>query len=83
MEVRGTIRTLRERVPSYHMEHGKVPLLSKWKGIHLGNRSKATSFHLQEAHGENFPKDPEVSSEKLSISTFQCSLQERSGNSTN
>ena len=70
------------RVPSYNMGHGKVPLFSLWKGIHLGNGSKATSVHLQEAHGGNFPKDPEIDSEKLSISAFQCTVQERSGNST-
>ena len=71
-----------ERVPSYNMGHGKVPLFSIWKGIHLGNGSKATSINLQETDGGNFPKDPEVNSEKLPISTFQCSIQERSGNST-
>ena len=26
-----------ERVPSYNMGHGKVPLFPIWKGIHLGN----------------------------------------------
>ena len=63
------------------MGHGNVPLLSIWKGIHLGNGSKATSIDLQETYGGNFPKDPKVSSEKLPISTFQHTVQERSGNS--
>ena len=44
--------------------------------------SKATSINLQEAHGGNFPKDPEIDSEKLPISAFQCTIQESSGNST-
>ena len=42
------------------MGHGKIPLLSLWKGVYLGNRSKATSINLQEAYGGNFPKDPEI-----------------------
>ena len=61
------------------MGHGKVPLLSLWKGVHLGNRSKATSIHLQEAYGGNFPKDPEIGSKKLSIPALPCTVQERSG----
>ena len=36
--------------------HGKIPLLSLWKGIHLGNRSKASSFHIQETHWWKFPQ---------------------------
>ena len=44
------------------MENGKVPQFSLWKGIHLRNRSKATSIYIQEAHGGNFPKDLEISS---------------------
>ena len=35
-----------------------------------------------ETYGGNFSKDPEIDSEKLPISTFQCAVQERSGNST-
>ena len=70
------------RVFGNHMGHGKVPLLSLWKGIHFGDRPKATSIDIQETYGGNFSKDPEVSSEKLPISTFQCQVQERSGNST-
>ena len=69
-------------MPSYNMGHRKVPLFSLWKGIHLGNGSKAISIHLQEAYGGNFPKDPKISSEKLPISTFQCIVQERSGHCT-
>ena len=69
-------------MPSYNMGHGKVPLFSIWKGIHLVNGSKTTSVHLQKAHGGNFTKDPGFSSEKLPISTFQHSVKERSGNST-
>ena len=42
-----------------------------WKGIYFGDRPKATSINLQETYGGNFSKDPEVSSEKLPISTFQ------------
>ena len=49
------------------MGHGKVPLLPIWKGIYLGNGSKATSIDLHETYGGNFPKDAEVSSEKLPI----------------
>ena len=48
----------------------------------IENRSKATCVHLQEAHGGNFLKDPQIDSEKLPISAFQCTVQERSGNST-
>ena len=70
------------RAPSYNMGHGKVPLFSLWKGIYLGNGSNTTSIHLQEAHGGNFPKDLDIDREKLPISAFQCTLQERSGNST-
>ena len=65
------------RVSSYDMGHGKVPLFSLWKGIHLGNGSKATSVHLQEAHGGNFPKDPEIDSEKLPYQLFN--VQYRKG----
>ena len=75
-------QNLGERVPCNHLGHGKIPLLPIWKGIYLGNGSEATSVHLQEAHGGNFPKDPEVSSQKLSIPTLQCAIQERCGNST-
>ena len=66
----------------YNMGHGKVPLLPIWKGIYFGHRPKATSIDLQETYGGDFPKDPELSSEKLPISTFQSTGQERSGNST-
>ena len=38
----------------------KIPLLSVWEGIHTRNRPEAFSFHLQEAHGGNFPKDPKI-----------------------
>ena len=31
------------------MGHGKIPLLSLWKGVYLGNRSEATSINLQES----------------------------------
>ena len=64
------------------MGHVKVSLFSLWKGIYLGNGSEATSINLQETYGGNFPKDPEISFEKLAISTFQCTVQERSRNST-
>ena len=56
------------------MGHGKVPLLSIWQGIHLGNGSKATSIDLQETYGGNLSKDSEASSEKLPISTFQSCM---------
>ena len=59
------------RVPSYNMGHGKVPLISLWKGIYFGDRPKATSIDLPETYSGNFSKDTEVSSEKLPISTFQ------------
>ena len=62
--------------------HGKIPLLPILKGIYLGNGSEATSIHLQEAYGGNFPKDLEVSSQKISIPTLQYPIQERCGNST-
>ena len=64
------------------MGNGKVPLLSVWKRIYFGDRPEATSIDLQETYGGNFSKDPELSSEKLPISAFQCQAQERSGNST-
>ena len=64
----------------FNMEHRKVPLLSLWNGVYLGNRSKVTSINLQEGYGGNFPKDPEIGGEKLSISAFQCTVQEMSGN---
>ena len=70
------------RVFGNNMGHGKVPLLSLWKGIYFGDRPEATCIDLQETYGGNFSKDPEVSSEKLPISTFQHQVQERSGNST-
>ena len=73
---------LGKRVLSHDMGHGKVPLLSPWKGVYLGNRSEATSINLQEAHGGNLAKDPEIGGEKLPISAFQCTVQERSRNST-
>ena len=58
----------------YNMGHGKVPLLPIWKGIYLGDRPKATSIDLQETYGGDFPKDPEVSSEKAShINFLKCS----------
>ena len=66
------------RVFGYNMGHGNVPLLSLWKGIYFGDRPNATSINLQETYGGNFSKNPEVSSEKLPISTFQCEVQERS-----
>ena len=52
------------------MGHGKIPLLSLWKGVYLGNGSEATSINLQEAYGGNFPKDPEIGGEKLPISSL-------------
>ena len=52
------------------------------KRMQLRQGVEATSINLQETYGGNFPKDPEVSSEKLPISTFQHAVQERSGNST-
>ena len=58
-------------MPCNHLGHGRIPILPIWKGIHLGNGSKTTSVHLQEAYGGNFSKDPEVSSQKLSIPTLQ------------
>ena len=33
------------------MGNGKVPLLSIWKGIHIGNRPEDTCKYLQETHG--------------------------------
>ena len=53
-----------------HLGNGKVPLVPLWKGIHIGDRSEATSIDLQETYGGNISKDSEVSSEKLSIPTF-------------
>ena len=47
----------------------KIPLLSVWKGVHIGNRSKTSGLNLQEAYGGNFPKNPKIDCEKLSIST--------------
>ena len=52
------------------MGHAKVPLLSLWQGVYFGDRAEATSINIQETHGGHFSKDPEVSSEKLPISTF-------------
>ena len=69
-------------VLSHDMGHGKIPLLSLWKGVYLGNGSEATSINIQEAYGGNFPKDTEIGGEKLPISAFQATVQERSGNST-
>ena len=60
------------RVFDYNLRKGKVPLLSLWKGIYLGDRPKAISSDLQETCGGTFSKDLEVSSEKLPISSFQC-----------
>ena len=37
---------------------------------------------IYKKHGGNFSRDPEVSSEKFPISTFQSTVQERSGNPT-
>ena len=37
---------------------------------------------IYKKHMEKFPKDPEIDSEKLPIPTFQCTIQERSENST-
>ena len=51
---------LGKRVFSNNLGHGKIPLLSVWEGIHTRNRPEASSFHLQEAHGGNFPKDPKI-----------------------
>ena len=65
----------RKRVSSHNMGHGKIPLLSLWKGDYLGNGSEATSIYLQEAYGGNFPKDPEIGGEKLPISAFQNTVQ--------
>ena len=67
---------------SHDMGNGKVPLFPVWKGIYFGDRPEATSINLQETYGGNFSKDPEVSSERLPISAFQCQVQERSENST-
>ena len=51
---------LGKRVLSNNLEHGEIPLLSVWKGIHIGNRSKASGFNIQEAYGGNFPKNPKI-----------------------
>ena len=50
-----------------NLGHVEIPLLSLWEGIHTGDQSKASSFHLQETHGRDFPKDPEIDCQKLSI----------------
>ena len=50
-----------------NLGHGEISLLSLWEGIHTGDQPKASSFHLQETHGGNFPKDPEIDCQKLSI----------------
>ena len=68
-------------MPSDHLGNGKVPLFPICKGIHIGDRSEATSIHLQEAYGENLSKDSEVSGEKLSIPALPHQVQERNGNS--
>ena len=60
-----------KNLESHNMGNRKVPPLSLWKGIHIGDRSEATSIYLQEAYGGNIPKDSVVSSEKLPISTIQ------------
>ena len=38
----------------------KFHYFSVWKGIHIGNRSKASGFNLQEAYDGNFPKNPKI-----------------------
>ena len=50
-------------------------LLSIWQGVHFGDKSETICIHIQETHGGNFSKDPEVSSEKLPISTLQHQVQ--------
>ena len=35
-----------ERVFSNDLGHGKVPLLSIWKGVHIGNRSEAFGLNI-------------------------------------
>ena len=45
---------------SNNLGHGKVPLFPVWKGVHIGDRSKAISLNIQEAHGGNFPKDTKI-----------------------
>ena len=55
---------------SHNIKNGKVPLLSLWKRIHIGDKSEATSIDLQETYGGNISKDSEVNSEKFPISTF-------------
>ena len=60
----------RVSVFSHNMGNGKVPLLSLWKGIHIGDRSDTTSIDLQETYGRNISKDSEVSSEELPILAF-------------
>ena len=56
-----------ERVFGNNLGQGEIPLLSVWEGIHTRNQSKASSFHLQETHGGDFPKDPEIDCQNLSI----------------
>ena len=58
-----------ERVSSHNMGHGKVPLFSLWKGIHLGNGSKATSIYIQEAYKKHMVKiSPKI--QRLVVRSF-------------
>ena len=70
----------RERMPSNHLQNGKVPLLPIWKGIYIGDRSEATSINLQETYGGNLSKNSDVSSGKLTIPALPHQVQERCGN---
>ena len=76
--MRGPIKILNVSVWATIWGTGKFHY-SLWKGIYIGDRPKASSINLQETYGGTFPSDPEVSSEKLPLSTFQCAVQERSG----
>ena len=52
---------------SNNLGDGEIPLLSIWKRIHFGDQSEAISLNIQEAHGEDFPKGPEIGCEELPI----------------
>ena len=56
-----------ERVFGNNLGHGEIPLLSLWEGIHTGDQSKASSFHLQETHGGDFPRI-----QRLIVRNFPC-----------
>ena len=67
----------------YNMGHGKVPLLSLWKGLYFGDRPKATTVTIYRKHMvEISPRMQRLVVRSFPYQPFNLQIQERCGKST-